>query len=321
VQGLPSGAAWRQAVVAVAPHVLLYPEVGIDPMAGRLAAQRLAPVQCVAWGHPVTTGMPAVDYFLSSALMEPPEGDTQYTERLVRLPDLGLCYTPDALPSLRLSRAALGLAADGPVYWSGQALYKYLPRYDVLFPRIAAAVGVCQFVFISFAKSRAVTAAFRDRLTAVFAAAGLEAERYCVFLPPMPQARFVAAIGVADVVLDTPGWSGGKSTLDALAQDPAIVTWPGRFMRGRHTAAILRHIGCEATIAESEDDYVSIAVRLGRDAAWRSDVRQAVAQGKRLAFGDTAYMRALETFLTDTVGGRSMPDSLLPVKSLVSMVC
>jgi predicted O-linked N-acetylglucosamine transferase (SPINDLY family) len=314
MQGLPSAAAWWEAVVATAPHVLLYPEIGMDPMAAWLAAQRLAPVQCVAWGQPVTTGMPTLDYFLSSDLMEPPDGDSHYTERLLRLPQLGLCYLPEAPPpprhdrgmlddrrGLARERAALGLEPGVPVYWSGQALYKYRPQYDVVFPRIAAAVGACQFAFIGFAKSQAVTAAFRDRLGRAFAAAGLDAARHCVILPPMSPERFVHAVGLADVVLDTPGWSGGKSTLDCLAQDPAIVTLPGRFMRGRHTAAILRRIGCEATIADSLDDYVAIAARLGRDAAWRAEVRRAVASGKARAFGDMGYIRALESFLAEAV--------------------
>jgi protein O-GlcNAc transferase len=301
VQGARSQAAWRQAVSAVAPHVLLYPEVGMDPLAGRLAAQRLAPVQCVAWGQPETTGMPTLDYFLSSDLMEPPDGQAHYIEKLVRLPHLGLCYLPDESSSVRLDRAALGLRPTGPVYWSGQALYKYRPAYDEVFPRIAAALGPCQFVFIGFAKSNTVTAAFRERLGAAFAAFGMDAEQYCVVLPPMSPEHFVAAVGVADVVLDTPGWSGGKSTLDCLAQDPAIVTMPGPFMRGRHTDAILRRIGCEATIACSLDDYVAIAARLGSDAAWRAQVRHAVARGKAAAFRDMDYMRALETFLVDAV--------------------
>ncbi|MFL5251863.1 MAG: tetratricopeptide repeat protein [Rhodopila sp.] len=77
VQGLPT-ASWRNAILSVAPHILLYPEIGLDPAAGRLAAMRLARVQCVAWGHPVTSGMPTIDYFLSSALMEPDDADTSY---------------------------------------------------------------------------------------------------------------------------------------------------------------------------------------------------------------------------------------------------
>ena len=134
-----------------------------------------------------------------------------------------------------------------------------------------------------------------------FAAFGLDASQYCVVLPPMPPEHFVAAVGVADVVLDTPGWSGGKSTLDCLAQDPAIVTLPGRFMRGRHTAAILRRIGCDATIARSLDEYVAIAARLGVDVEWRTRVRQAVGRRKAVAFRDMAYVRGLEAFLVDAV--------------------
>jgi predicted O-linked N-acetylglucosamine transferase (SPINDLY family) len=120
-------------------------------------------------------------------------------------------------------------------------------------------------------------------------------------LAPMPRDRFLAAVGTADVVLDTPGWSGGRSTLDCLTQNSVIVTLPGRFMRGRHTAAILRRIGCEATIAESLDDYVAIASRLGLDTLWREQVRRAVAENKYRAFRDIAPIRALEVFLADAV--------------------
>ncbi|WP_158920860.1 glycosyltransferase family 41 protein [Acidisphaera sp. S103] len=298
VQGLGSGAAWRAAVANAEPHVLLFPEVGMDPVAGRLAAMRLAPVQCVAWGQPETTGLPTIDYFLSSDLMEPPEGDAYYTERLVRLPNLGLHYTPDVVAD------AVG-HTDGPVFWSGQALYKYLPHYDSVFPRIARELGACRFVFIGFARSEAVTGIFRERLRAAFAAAGLDADRHVVILPPMSQRDYIEAVGRADVILDTIGWSGGKSTLDCLAVNPAIVTLPGRFMRGRHTAAILRHIGCPETIAGSVDAYVAIAVRLAREPAWRAEVRQAVARGKARAFGDLAYVRALEGFLAEVVMDRT----------------
>jgi protein O-GlcNAc transferase len=302
VQGLPAS-SWRDAILSIAPHVLLYPEIGMDPIAGRLAAMRLARVQCVAWGQPVTSGMPTIDWFLSSALMEPDDADAFYTERLVRLPNLGLFYTPDPVedPLDAAKRARFGLDPLAPVFWSGQALYKYLPQYDVVFPRIAARLGACQFVFIGFAKSQAVTEAFRARLEAAFAAAGLDAARHVVILPPMSQRDYLQAVGTADAILDTIGWSGGRSTLDCLVQNPAIVTMPGRFLRGRHTAAILRRIGCEQTIAESLEDYVSIAVRLARDPAWRAEARQAVATGKHCLFQDVGTIRALEDFLAEAV--------------------
>ena len=72
-------------------------------------------------------------------------------------------------------------------------------------------------------------------------------------------------------------------------------------MRGRHTAAILRRIGCETTIAGSIDDYVAIAAQIGTDAAWRAEIRRAVAAGKSRAFRDDAPVRALEDFLAERV--------------------
>ena len=74
VRGPLSLDAWRQAILADAPHVIIYPEVGMDRVSAQLAAQRLAPVQCNAWGHPDTSGLPTLDYYLSSDLMEPPDG-------------------------------------------------------------------------------------------------------------------------------------------------------------------------------------------------------------------------------------------------------
>jgi predicted O-linked N-acetylglucosamine transferase (SPINDLY family) len=300
VQGLASKGAWREAIADAVPHVLLYPEIGMDPTAGWLAGQRLSPVQCVAWGHPETTGMPTVDYFLSSDLMEPPDAAGHYTERLVRLPRLGLHYTPHGIRTLALDRTALDLDPEVPIFWSGQSLFKYPPQYDWLFPRIAEAVGECRFVFVSTV-TRGLTAVFRERLGRAFAARGLNAERYCTIMPAMPHERYVGVAGLADVILDPPGWSGGKSTLDCLVLNPAIVTLPGRFMRGCHTAAILRLIGCEATIAGSPDEYVVIAARLAHDEVWRTQVSQAVAAGKHRAFRDRGYIRALETFLAEAV--------------------
>ena len=93
----------------------------MDPLAGRLAAQRLAPVQCVAWGHPETTGMPTLDYFLSSDLMEPPDGEAHYTEHLVRLPNLGLCYVPEpvARTAAEPRRARAGAGGTGLLVRAG----------------------------------------------------------------------------------------------------------------------------------------------------------------------------------------------------------
>ncbi len=72
------------AIVRDRLHVLVYLDIGIHAILTHLAALRLAPVHYVGWGTPVTSGLPTMDDFLSSELMEPDDGQTHYSEKLVR---------------------------------------------------------------------------------------------------------------------------------------------------------------------------------------------------------------------------------------------
>ena len=146
--------------------MLVYPEIGMDPVCAQLAAQRLAPVQCNSWGHPETSGFPTLDFFLSSDLMEPANAQEHYTERLVRLPNLSVYCEPPEHPVVSVTQADLGLRPDATVYWCSQAIYKYLPQFDQVLPRIAREVGDCQFTFIRFPGAAHVTEMFRRRLDA-----------------------------------------------------------------------------------------------------------------------------------------------------------
>ena len=312
VQGPLSVAAWRETILSDRPHVLIYPEIGMNPMASRLAAQRLAPVQCSSWGHPDTSGYPTIDYFLSSDLMEPAEADEHYTERLVRLPNLSIWYQPPAVPATAASRSEFGLRPDATVYWCCQSLYKYLPQYDEVFARIARGAGDCQFVFITYPKGTAVTEMFRNRLHRAFSATGLDSADHCVFLPRLDQSRFLAASGLCDVFLDSIGWSGGNTTLESLIYALPIVTLPGRLMRSRHSLAILTRMGIADTIAGTVDEYVAIAIRLARDKVWRDRIRDEIPAGAARVYRDHACISALESFLDQAA--RSCPDrGLAPV--------
>jgi predicted O-linked N-acetylglucosamine transferase (SPINDLY family) len=295
--------AWRQAILADAPHVILYPEVGMDRVSAQLAAQRLAPVQCNAWGHPDTSGFATLDFYLSSDLMEPPDGEKHYTERLVRLPNLSVYYEPPDVAPATADRAALGLRSGATVFWCAQSLPKYLPQYDQVFPRIAREVGDCQFTFIQFPGGSQITAQFRDRLDRAFAASGLNAADHCVFLPRLEPQNFVAAIGACDAVLDSIGWSGCNSVLESLVHDLPIVTLTGPLMRGRHATAILTMMDVPDTVTASIDGYVAAAVRIARDAEWRSALRSKIAGNKYRLYRDSTCIAALEDFLTARARG------------------
>ena len=288
---------WRQSILHDAPHVLIYPELGMDPLCARLAAQRLAPVQCVSWGHPETSGLPTIDYFLTSELMEPGDAQDHYTEQLVRLPNLSIYYEAPAVRPAATDRAEMGLRPTATVYWCAQSSSKYLPQFDPVFPRIAREAGDCQFVFVEFAGAAHITDVFRNRLNRAFAAVGMQATEHCVFLPRLDPGRFLAAMGQSDIFLDSIGWSGCNSTLESLVHDLPIVTMAGPLMRGRHTAAILKRMGVFETIAQNVDEYVSTAVRLARDGLLRSRVVDEISRNKDRVYRDGACIAALEDFL------------------------
>ena len=301
VQGPLSLDGWRRTILDDAPHVLIYPEIGMDKLSAQLAAQRLAAVQCASWGHPVTSGLPTVDYFISSDLMEPAGAADYYSEQLVRLPNLSVYCEPPQPPSVAIDRAELGLRATAVVYWCCQSLPKYLPQYDEVFARIAAEVPDCQFAFIEFAGGRGVTEMFRARLDRAFRALGLDAADHCVFLPRLAPDRFVAAIGQCDVVLDSIGWSGCNSILESLVHDLPIVTLAGEMMRGRHSAAILAMMEIGETTARTIEEYVAIAAALGRSRANRADLSARIANGKHRLYRDRQCIVALEAFLDSAV--------------------
>src|ERR1035437_3938672 len=288
---------WRREILADAPHVLIYPGLLMDTSSLQLAAQRLAPVQCNSWGHPETSGLSTLDYFLSSDLMEAPDAEAYYTEKLVRLPNLSIFYKPVAVEPVSVTREELGLRPRATVFWSAQSLYKYLPQYDDVFVRIALAAVDCQFVFLRHFGGSHITQVVRTRLERAFAAAGLRADNYCVFLDRLSQSKFVAVAGISDIFLEASAGVAGHSLLESLPPNLPIVTMPSAMMRGRHCAAILQMMGVTETIADTIDDYVAIAVRLANNPAERQALRERMKASAHKVYRDRACITALEDFL------------------------
>jgi predicted O-linked N-acetylglucosamine transferase (SPINDLY family) len=300
-EGFSSMEQWCESISGDRLHALIFPEVGMDPMTVRLASLRLAPIQCASWGHPDTSGLPTIDYYLSSELMEPTEADEHYSERLVRLPKLSIYYEPLSMELPSVNRSDLGLRDNSVLFLCVQSLFKYLPQLDDVFPRIAREVGDCQFAFLSFAKSGYLGKRFVRRLEKAFSRYGLRYEDYVRFLPHLTPPHYQALNRLADVFLDSIGWSGCNSTLEAMAHDLPIVTLPGDLMRGRHSYAILTMAGIHEMIAQDIDQYVSLAVRLGTDSNWRRQISEKISRLKSKVYCDTDCIRGLEDFLKQAV--------------------
>jgi protein O-GlcNAc transferase len=146
---------------------------------------------------------------------------------------------------------------------------------------------------------------WRDWLNA-FAAEGLDARDHRIILPRLGTMAYLNLNLLSDVFLDSVEWSGGVTTLEAIACGLPIVTVAGTFMRGRHSAAILSQPAASETIARDEDSYVQIAVRLGLDRSWRAQVLERMAAGRARLYSDRRCVVALEEFFRSVIRERTL---------------
>ncbi|MBL8521294.1 MAG: hypothetical protein JNK75_11550 [Betaproteobacteria bacterium] len=271
--------------------VLIYPEVGMGAMNCLLAQLRLAPLQCVAWGHPVTTGSREIDVFFGCAAMEPLDASSHYAERLVCLPGIGTRYARP-LAVAGISRDALRLPAGAHAYACPQSLFKIHPDNDDLFLDIAERDSNAVLLFFQ-AGYPAISAAFSRRIAMRAEQRGIDARGRFRFVPRQNEAGFRAVLAQSDVVLDTLHWSGGNTSLDALAVAAPIVTLPGRFMRGRQTLAMLHQAGVADLVANDRADYVDKAIAIAADTSLREDFRARLQAGRQHVFDQDLPVRAL----------------------------
>ena len=130
-------------------------------------------------------------------------------------------------------------------------------------------------------------------------------ESSVVFLPPLHPDQYHAVNSISDIFLDSIGWSANNSTFEALACNLPVVTLPGTLMRQRHCTGILTMMGLTETIASSLNEYVTIAVRLGKDSEWRRQISSKISSNKHLLYHDKTCINALEDFLEKIVKERS----------------
>jgi predicted O-linked N-acetylglucosamine transferase (SPINDLY family) len=256
----------------------------------------MAPIQCVTWGHPDTTGSPVMDYFVSSQLAEPDEADGHYSERLVRLPNLGVYYTRPALSGPARSREFFGLDAARHVYLCPQTLFKFHPDFDAVLRGILEADPRGDLVVL---EGRVPN--WTQRLRQRWARTLGESAARVRFVAAQSNPDFLQLLAGADVILDPFPFGGGNTTYEALAVGVPVVTWPGRFLRGRLASAMYRKVGWLDCVVDSAPAYVALAVRLANDASFREACGAQIRSASPALFEDGEEVVAWEDFLRAAV--------------------
>jgi predicted O-linked N-acetylglucosamine transferase (SPINDLY family) len=289
----------REQIAQLGLDILFYQDIGMEPKSYFLAFARLAPVQCVSFGHPDTTGIPTMDYFISNDLFEPPGAAAHYSETLVLLRDLPTLayYHEPAPPTEPAGRESFGFPAGANLYVCPQTLFKLHPEFDAILKGILERDPRALVVLIAGQFQE-----FTDRLRERFRRTLGALEPRVLFVSFMPFERFMQLLQLADVVLDTLHFNGMNSSLQAFAVGAPVVTLPGRFQRGRHTQAMYRKMGVLECIAAHAADYIDIAVRIGTDPEYSRYLRDRILAAKHVLFEDTRVIDEFARFFIAALG-------------------
>ena len=289
---LPESFADARLIIAGAKlDILFYPDIGMEPFTYFLAFGRLAPVQCVFYGHPVTTGIKNMDYFISHEDCEPEDGDAHYCEKLVRLTRnaaYAYFYKP-LVGEQRKTRADFGIDESARLYLCCQSLFKVHPDFDGIVKGILERDerGVVAFF-------HGIHANWADLLRKRFHETLKEKADRVRFFPRQPYDDYLDLIALADVILDTVHFSGGATAFDALAIGTPVVTIPGAFMRGRQTYSLYKRMDIMDCVAHTPEDYIRIAVRVASDPCCREDIKSRILARHSMIFEDPGMVRDLE---------------------------
>lgn len=238
-----------------------------------------------------TSGMTAIDYWLTDAVFHPDDTTEGHSETLWRLPVLVVHRpppdAPDPTPPPSETNGFVTFGSfNNPSKLTGQVI--------ALWARILRAVPGSRLALKFFAWFRTPMA--RQRLIDAFAAEGVEADRLIFLWEGRARREHLEQVARVDVALDLFPFNGWTTTFEALWMGVPVVALAGNRFLARIGASFLTAAGLGEHVAGTPETYVDIAVGLARNAALRSDLRRNL-RGRVAASplcNAEAYVRSVE---------------------------
>jgi predicted O-linked N-acetylglucosamine transferase (SPINDLY family) len=238
-------------------------------------ARRPAPVQVNYLGYAGTMGQSHWDYILADRFVIPEDSRNAYVEQVVELPGSFMVNDDrrkisDHVPS----RAQAGLPESGFVFCCFNNAYKITPDvFDVWMRLLRETEG--SVLWLS-----SVHDAGAANLRREAQARGVAADRL-VFAPKVARNEdHLARIRLADLFLDTLYYNAHVTAADALWAGVPVLTCPGATFASRVAGSLLGAVGLQELITTSLSDYETLALRLARDPALLSVLRQKLASNR-----------------------------------------
>ena len=292
---------WINKIKEEAIDILVFIDPLMDINSYILACFRIAPIQIATWGHPDTTGLPTIDYFVSSEFFEK-FTDNNYTEKLIKLKSTNYYYySPNKFLDYNIltmlqnvgkeqARGLFNFPAGAHVYAISCPSIKISPMFEKMIYRLLEADPTGIFVMTQDMNPFYFKNIVRRFNTNMPAHICNRIHTVSFISDPVMFYKYIYA---ADVILDPFPFGGLISTYDILSCGRAIVTMPGEKLYGRFTSGIYKRMcmspaNTRAVIADTVEDYITKAVTIANVPLIRERIEAEIINNLPVVFEDKA---------------------------------
>ena len=273
--------------------ILFYPEIGMSLELYFLSYVKLAKKQITSWGHPETTGNETIDYFLTSKLLEAPDCEKNYSEKLLYTNDLPMYYYPpvvkDTLSENEISK--------NNIYSCPQTLYKIHPEFDEALGSILNKdkKGILYFI-------KDVDNTYYKKLLERFKKNKyLDLDRI-KFIDGLSWEGYINHCGKASVLLDPFYFGSGNSFHESMYYGTPTITKPTNYMKSRLVLGAYKQMGLEnPPVVNTLEDYADTAVDLANDNKLLDIKKYYSEKAKEKLYENKSVINDLEKIFTNLI--------------------
>ena len=296
----------RQQIADQQFDIIVYPEIGMCQQTRFIAFSRLAPVQITTWGHSDTSGLPNMDYFVSSKYFNTEEDQAHYSEKLVLFDSLGTHYydifshfkeemqAQSAVKTTQLRESIIektGISTP-TLYGCIQIFIKMHPSFVGMLHDILKADETGVIVMLSAKEGDADDVIFKKYISD-----RIQCMERVHFIYQAPFLEYVENIKGCDILLDYYPFGGFNSTIEMFLLGKVCITRPGKRISGKFTQGLYRKMGITEFICDSDAEYVAKAVQYGKNRDERSKYEALIRDNVHMVIQEQASVDEWKAFL------------------------
>ena len=306
----------RQQIADQQFDIIVYPEIGMCQQTRFIAFSRLAPVQITTWGHSDTSGLPNMDYFVSSKYFNTEEDQAHYSEKLVLFDSLGTHYydifshfkeelqAQSAVKTTQLRDSIIektGISTP-TLYGCIQIFIKMHPSFVGMMHDILKADETGVIVMLSTKEGDADDVIFKKYISD-----RIQCMERVHFIYQAPFLEYVENIKGCDLILDYYPFGGFNTTIETFLLGKVCITRPGKRISGKFTQGLYRKMGITEFICDSDAEYVAKAVQYGKNRDERSKYEALIRDNVHRVIQEQASVDEWKAFLKRAHNNASTP--------------